>query len=97
MALGGGKWFSENKKLPGSYINFEGSPVDAAGANYPANGGADPFNPYALPTYDLGADELFYGFYIASAYLFIVNDVIGDIVANGSFPVAIVLSMTEIV
>lgn len=72
MALGGGKWFAENKKIPGAYIDFEGSPEDAANAVYPANGGADPYNPYAFLVYDCGVDFLFYVPYIScSCYLFI--------------------------
>ncbi len=98
MALGGGKWFAENKKLPGSYINFEGSVEDAAGANYPKNGGADPDNPYALLTYDLGADRLFYGLHVPCAYyLFIGDDLHFDITVTGVFPAGIALVMTEII
>ena len=72
MALGGGKWFAENKRIPGAYIDFEGS--DPNSAIYPANGGADPYNPYAFLMYDCGEQPLFYSQYLTCAYYLFISD-----------------------
>ena len=99
MALGGGKWFAENKKLPGSYINFEQSAEDAAAANLPSNGGADPDNPYALLTYDLGGDSVIYhSSYVSSALVLILtNDLFIDLALLSEFGAGLVMGATEVI